>query len=101
MTGKSTLLDGLRVHTGAAFARRYEALRGQVEARGRNVFGAGTPGIDLVCPGTDSAAPFDERWPAQFFAQNELQRLSQEGAAVEDILARLVPSETGNVEEPQ
>ena len=97
MTGKSTLLDGLRVHTGARLPDD-TTLRGQVEARGRNVFGAGTPGIGLVCPGTDSAAPFDERWPAQFFAQNELQRLSQEGAAVEDILARLVPSETGNVE---
>ena len=97
MTGKSTLLDGLRVHTGARLPDD-TALRGQVEARARNRFGAGTPGIDLDCPGSVSVASFDERWPAQFFAQNELQRLSQEGAAVEDILARLVPSETGNIE---
>ena len=97
MTGKSTLLDGLRVHTGARLPDD-TVLRGQVEARGRRVFGAETPGIDLDCPGTDPIASFDERWPAQFFTQNELQRLSQEGAAVEDILARLVSSETGNIE---
>jgi len=97
MTGKSTLLDGLRVHTGARLPDDM-MLRGQIEARGRNVFGAGTPGIALDCPGSVSVASFDERWPAQFFAQNELQRLSQEGAAVEDILARLVSSETGNIE---
>ena len=97
MTGKSTLLDGLRVHTGAHLPDN-TAIRGQVGARGQNLFGAGTPGIDLDCPGRASVAPSDERWPAQFFAQNELQRLSQEGAAVEDILARLVPSETANIE---
>ena len=96
MTGKSTLVDGLRIHVGAALPVN-ETIRGQVEARGRNVFGAGTLGIDLDCPGTNHATPFDERWPAQFFAQNELQRLSQENAAVEDVLARLVPSETGNI----
>ena len=97
MTGKSTLLDGLRVHTGARLPDD-TATRGQVEARGWNVFRAGTPGIELDCPGTDPVASFDERWPAQFFAQNELQRLSQESAAIEDILARLVPSETGSIE---
>ena len=96
MTGKSTLVDGLRLHVGAALPVN-EAICGQVEARGRNVFGAGTSGINLDCPGTNRAVPFDERWPAQFFAQNELQRLSQESAAVEDVLARLVPSETGNI----
>ena len=97
MTGKSTLLDGLRVHTGARLPS-VAATRGQVEDRGRNVFGAGTPGIKLDCQGADPAAPLGEKWPAQFFAQNELQRLSQESAAVEDILARLVPSETANIE---
>ena len=96
MTGKSTLIDGLRVHSGAALPVS-EAIRGHVEARGRDVFRAGTHDIDLDIPGTDPVASYIERWPAQFFAQNELQRLSQEGAAVEDILARLVPSETGNI----
>ena len=52
----------------------------------------------MDCPGSDSKAPPRERWPAQFFAQNELQRLSVEASAVEDILAGLVPSETPGIE---
>ena len=72
MTGKSSLIDGLRTrtrtHTGAPMLGDMAARR-QVEARGRNVFGAGTPGIDLDCPGITSVASFDERWPEQFFAQ--------------------------------
>ena len=96
MTGKSAFLDGLRVHLGAPLPAD-ESIRRQVEARGRDVFAAGSPEIDLDCPGQDRTAPPPERWPAQFFAQNELQRLSQEGAAVEDILARLVPSEMAGI----
>ena len=96
MTGKSTLLDGLRLHVGAPLPAN-EAVRRQVETRGRDVFAAGSPEVTLDCPGQDRTAPPLERWPARFFAQNELQRLSQEGAAVEDILARLIPSETEGI----
>ena len=98
MTGKSTLLDGLRLHVGAALPVD-ESVRSQVESRGRNVFAAGSPEVTLDCPGQDPAAPPRDRWPAQFFAQNELQRLSQEDAAVEDILARLIPSEVQGIGE--
>ena len=96
MTGKSAFLDGLRVHLGAPLPAD-ESIRRQVEARGRDVFAVGSPEIDLDCPGRDPTASSLERWPARFFAQNELQRLSQEGAAVEDILARLVPSEMAGI----
>ena len=96
MTGKSTLLDGLRLHVGAPLPAN-EAVRRQVETRGRDVFAAGSPEVTLDCPGQDRTAPPLERWPARFFAQNELQRLSQEGAAVEDILARLIPFETEGI----
>ena len=96
MTGKSTFLDGLRVHVDARLPDD-EVVRANVAARGR-IFGAGAPDIALDCPGRDPTAPPLERWPARFFAQNELQRLSQEGGAVEDILARLVPSEIEGVE---
>ncbi|MCY3841057.1 MAG: hypothetical protein OXH09_20835, partial [Gammaproteobacteria bacterium] len=95
MTGKSTLLDGLRCHIGVPKPVD-ETVRANVDARGR-IFAAGAPEIVLDCPGTDPTAALGEQWPAQFFAQNELQRLTQEGAAVEDILARLVPSETAGI----
>ncbi len=98
MTGKSALLDGLRIQANAPMPDD-EAIHRQVKARGQEVFGAGSPKIALVCPGNDPTAPLDERWPALFFAQNELQRLSQECSAVEDILAKLAPSETEGISE--
>ena len=98
MTGKSTFLDGIRVHTHAPLPND-KPIREQVDIRGRDIFGAGSPVVDIDCPGSDPTAPPHERWPAQFFAQNELQRLSTEQSAVEDILARLVPSETRGIEE--
>ena len=96
MTGKSTLLDGLRVHTGAALPES-DSVRAQVTARG-GIFSAGSPDIELDCPGRDPSAPAAERWPARFFTQNELQRLAQNDAGVEDILARLIPSEIDGIQ---
>lgn len=96
MTGKSAFLDGLRIHIGASLPND-DLVRKQVEERGRDRFAAGSPDIKLVCPGQDPTAPPNEQWPAQFFAQNELQRLFQESATIEGILARLIPSEMGNI----
>jgi DNA repair exonuclease SbcCD ATPase subunit len=98
MTGKSTFLDGLRVHVSAPLPQD-DSLREQVEARGRDLFAVGAPEIALECPGRDRTAPLHEQWPAQFFTQSELQRLSQEAGAVEEILARLAPEETPGIEE--
>ncbi len=97
MTGKSTLLDGLRIYTDARMPKD-DSIRRQVEARGREVFLAGSPEIVLECPGRDPTAPLNEQWPAVFFAQNELQRLAQDAGAIEEILMRLVPSETQTIE---
>ena len=96
MTGKSTLLDGLRVHVKAPLPTD-DSIRPQVERRGRDIFGAGSPEVRIDCPGSNVRATHHQRWPAQFFAQNELQRLSLEGSAVEDILAKLIPSETAKI----
>lgn len=97
MTGKSTLLDGLRMHSGAQVPEE-KAILEQVEARGHDRFLAGSPEVTLDCPGRDSTAPLHERWPAVFFAQNELQQLSLRPGAVENILARLVPTEAEEIE---
>ena len=98
MTGKSTFLDGLRTHVGAPLPQDGR-LQEQVESRGRGGFLAGSPEIDLDCPGQDPTASDHERWPAEFFTQNELQRLAQEPKVVENILARLVADETEGIEE--
>ena len=97
MTGKSTFLDGLRVHVRAALPKD-DNLASQVEARGGERFLAGSAEVTLDCPGQDPTAPPHQRWPAVFHAQNELQRLAQEPDAIEGILARLVASETHDIQ---
>lgn len=100
MTGKSTFLDGLRLHTDAALPQD-DGIRKQVEARGSERFLAGSADVSLDCPGQDPTASDRERWPAVFYAQNELHRLAQEPSAVEEILTRLVPSEMSSIVERQ
>ena len=98
MTGKSTFLDGLRVHIGAPLPDG--VLESQVKARGKDGFLAGSPAITLDCPGEDPTASHHERWPAEFYTQNELQHLAQQPGGVEDILARLAsPSETSDIQD--
>ena len=96
MTGKSTLLDGLRVHV-AALLPQDERVREQVEERGKHRFLGGSAEVVLDCPGRDPTAAPHEQWPAVFYTQTELQRLAQNPEAVEDILARLVASETQDI----
>ena len=92
MTGKSTFLDGLRVHVGADLPKD-DQLRKHVEDRGQSLFLGGSPDIQLDCPGQDPTDTLDNRWPAVFYTQNELQKLSQQSSMVEDILARLNATE--------
>ncbi len=96
MTGKSTLLDGLRLHTDADLPQR-RAIREDVVARGEK-FLAGSADVAFDCPGSDPTARPGDSWPARFFAQNELQQLAQDGTAVEDILARLDGAEAARIE---
>lgn len=96
MSGKSTLLDGLRVHTNAPLPDD-ETIRKNVVARGDN-FRRGVPKIELDCPGRDTTTPLYNQWPAQYFTQNELQRLSQDSEALEEILSRLDPTETSSIQ---
>ena len=97
MTGKSTLLDGLRIHVGAPEPGA-KSIAEQVKARGRDRFLSGSPEIAFDAPGSDPTAPLHERWPAQFFSQSELQRLAEAGS-IEALLTKLTPSEAAGLEE--
>lgn len=96
MTGKSTLLDGLRTHVQAPPPADSD-IRARAEgARDRLLAGAAC--VELECPGSDPTAALHEQWPAVFYAQNELQRLAGETGAVEEILGRLVATEVQAIE---
>ena len=97
MTGKSTLLDGLRTYFGAS-APTVTAIREQVQGRSQHRFLSGSPVIGIEVPGSDPTATPHNRWPARFFAQSELQRLAEKGS-IEDLLAKLAPTETSDIEE--
>ena len=92
MTGKSTLLDGLRVYVDAPLPDNDKLLE-QVKARGRERFLGGSPKVELECPSRDTTASLHEQWPAVFYTQNELQRLAENPESVEEILAQLVVEE--------
>ena len=96
MTGKSTLLDGLRIYVGAPLPQE-SGVKVHVEARGKDRFLGGSAEVVLDCPGQDPTAAPHEQWPAVFYTQTELQRLAQNPDAVEDILARLVASKTQDI----
>lgn len=96
MTGKSTFLDGLRHYVKATLPSDPQ-VRKQVQGRAEQRFSGGAPTINLAIPGRDPAQNFPQRWPADFFAQNELQRLAEDPEAVEDILRRLVQTETDGI----
>ena len=98
MTGKSTFLDGLRVHIGAALPQD-ENVKKQVETRGKDRFLAGSARVVLDCPGRDTTATPREQWPAVFYAQSELQRLAESPDTAEDVLSLLVASETQGIKD--
>ena len=96
MTGKSTFLDGLRIHIGAPLPQD-DNVRRQVEVRGKDRFLAGSARVVLECPGRDTTASLSEQWPAVFYTQSELQRLAENPDTAEEILSLLVASETQEI----
>ena len=97
MTGKSTLLDGLRVYTGAQLPQDQDSQK-QVEARYKCCFRAGSPKVELDCPSSDATAPPREQWPAIFYTQSELQQLAGNSNIME-ILSQLAVSEKKRIVE--
>ena len=96
MTGKSTLLDGLRVYIDAPMPQDSN-VREHVEGRGKKRFLGGDANVVLECPGQDPTGPWYEQWPAEFYTQNELQRLADSPDTAERILTKLAASKTAEI----
>jgi predicted nucleic acid-binding Zn-ribbon protein len=101
MTGKSTLLDGLRwlwVEAGKSELPTDSELRRGIEGRGKR-FQAGGANISLDVP---VCAPDEEASAAiqpRFYSQSELQRLSSDQDEIERLLFGLAPELKSQLEE--
>jgi ABC-type cobalamin/Fe3+-siderophores transport system ATPase subunit len=94
MSGKSTLLDGLRVHCAQPLPDEAD-VRTDVERRARDKFLSGTPAIVVDIRGPlNPTIQLRERWPARFFTQRELQKAVRDQKIRRQILFRIIPSES-------
>lgn len=97
MTGKSTLLDGLRVWSNHDLPKE-EYVRKDVESRAKLMFLSGSPEISTQIHGPiNPTLPIAERWPAQFFTQRELQTAVHDQKTRRNILYHLMPEEAPSV----
>lgn len=93
MTGKSTLLDGLRFLFGgeAGLPDVRSSLGAVVHARAIQRFASGKPTIEIDSPAGDVSLPVPERFGMRFFSQGELKSLSEDADGVEHLIFHLVP----------
>lgn len=91
MSGKSTLLDGLRLYTDHDLPRDEETRR-NVLSRAENVFLPGGPEISITVKGPVPATlDLNERWPAVFYTQRELRAAADNPDVLNGLLYRLLP----------
>lgn len=93
MTGKSTLLDGLRLLMGGddAMPDRGTTVGRDALSRARDRFLSGNPTINLESPAGDLTLPVAERVSPRFFSQGELKSLADDDDGIEHLLFHLVP----------
>lgn len=93
MSGKSTLLDGMRVHCNHVLPDEAD-VKVDVEQRARGKFLSGSPTVTLDIRGpANPTAQIKERWPARFFTQRELQKAVRDQNIRRQILFRLISAE--------
>jgi hypothetical protein len=92
MSGKSTLLDGLRIRSGADLPAN-DPPRKNVDERARLRFLSGGAKVDLEIRGPVApASAVRERWPAVFYTQRELRQAARD----QEVLRRLLFGLTGS-----
>jgi len=91
MTGKSTLLDGIRVHCKIASPILSTLEKDVKERSDRFLSGNPTITLNIVSPIATTLTPC-ERWPARFFTQRELASIAKDADNVRKILYHLAPS---------
>ena len=89
MSGKSTLLDGMRIAFDFPLPLDTQVAN-DVRGRGLDRFLSGGPAVDVdVCGPVAPTEPMNERWPALFYTQRELQQAVSDQAGLRDLLFQL------------
>ncbi len=97
MSGKSTFLDGIRVWFGHDLPKE-ESIKQDVKDRANKRFLSGGAEVSVQIHGPHNPTfPPNERWPALFYAQHELQKAVRDQETRRQILYRLVPGETSGL----
>lgn len=93
MTGKSTLLGGLRQSMLGSqdLGTQDRALQRAIEERAQNGFFNGGAQVDLESPAGDVALPVPQRFRMRFYSQSELKSLADDPEGIEHLLFHLVP----------
>lgn len=89
LTGKSVLLDGMRIGLGFEPPEEREISQDVVD-RAQKRFLAGSPNLlhDILSSGV-ATHPVPKRWPALFFTQSELRGVAKDARAFTDVLSRM------------
>jgi type II secretory pathway pseudopilin PulG len=99
MTGKSTLLDGMRLLLGGeeAMPDPRSSVGRDALARARNGFLSGGSEVDVESPAGDLARPVRDRFGTRFFSQGELKSLAEDDEGIEHLLFHLVPGRASDL----
>lgn len=98
MSGKSTLLDGARIHFGFPPPEDPQ-VRSEVEGRARSRFLSGGPEVaEDICGPNAPTDPVPVRWPAIFFTQRELQHATRDQPGLRRLLYQLAPTQTAELD---
>jgi ABC-type cobalamin/Fe3+-siderophores transport system ATPase subunit len=97
MSGKSTLLDGIRVFCGLALPDDLQ-IRADVESKASERFLSGNAAVTAEIRGPiNPELSLRERWPAVFFSQRELQKAVNDHGVRRQVLYKLVSSEASGL----
>ncbi|WP_295458239.1 TrlF family AAA-like ATPase [uncultured Thiodictyon sp.] len=99
MTGKSTLLDGLRLFLGGdrAMPDSTTSVGRQALERANGRFLSGGTTILVQSPAGDVSRPVGERFAVRFFSQGELKSLAEDSDGIEHLLFHLAPGRSAEL----
>lgn len=86
MSGKSTLLDGIRYEFEHELPRNKQ-LQKDVVDRAKTKFLSGNPSLEIEIKGPENETlPLKDRWCARFYTQREIQQIANDQSSLKNII---------------